>query len=93
MNIISLHTPIERLTRSPELAVISILETALNSCKIALLAANPDLAYGDIADLTRGSSSLKANAVLIASRRLAEALAAYRDALDREERRRGRMPF
>lgn len=93
MKTIALRMPIERLSRSPELASISILDAALYSCEIALLAANLDLAHGDIEDLPQNSSALRANVVLRASRRLANALADYRDALDREERRKAKKPL
>jgi len=91
MKTVALRMPIERFVRSPELASISILEVALYSCEVALLAANLDLAHGDIEDLPHGSSALRASAVLRASRRLANALADYRDALDREERREAKI--
>jgi hypothetical protein len=39
VNSIALRLPIERFARSPELASITTLEAALNSCEIALLAA------------------------------------------------------
>jgi hypothetical protein len=94
----SLSPPIERYARSPELASLTILEAVLNTSEVALLAAHPEVAHGALDICERGSSSMRAHSILIASRRLATALAAYREALGREERRQLRnlqrdLPF
>ncbi len=78
---------IERVARSPELASISILEAVLATCETALLAAHPEVAHGALDVCERGSSAMRAHAVLVAGHRLATSLAAYREALGREERR------
>jgi hypothetical protein len=78
---------IERVARSPELASISILEAVLTTCETALLAAHPEVAHGALDVCERGSSAMRAHAVLVAGHRLATSLAAYREALGREERR------
>jgi hypothetical protein len=84
---LSLRPPIERFARSPELAVLTILEAALATSDAALMAAHPEVAHGALDVCERGSSAMRAHAILVASRRLATALAAYREALGREERR------
>ena len=85
------------LERSPELAALAILETALSASEAALLASHAELYHRGLDGLRRGSSVLHANSVIIHARRLAAALASYRDALDRDDRRealaRNRMPF
>lgn len=85
------------LERSPELAALVILETALSASEAALLASYAEFYHGALDGLPRGSSVLRANAVVIHARRLAAALASYRDALDRDARReqraRDRMPW
>ena len=98
MNSLALRPPIERFARSPELASLAILEATLSTCETALLAAHPEVAHGALDICERGSSAMRAHSILIASRRLATALAAYREALGREERRQVRdrqrdMPF
>ena len=75
------------LERSPELAALAILETALSASEAALLASYAELYNGVLDGIPRGSSVLRANAVIIQSRRLATVLAAYRDSLDRDARR------
>lgn len=91
-----LTTP-PRFERSPELAPLEILDAALEVSQTALLAAHVELAHGDIDDSTRGSCAMRANAVIVQARRLAAALAAYREAVDRDTRRaareRCRLPF
>ena len=96
----SLRPPIERFARSPELAALSILDAALATSEAALMAAHPEVAHGAIDLCERGSSPMRAHAILVALHRLATTLAAYREALGREERRRVRerqrdrdMPF
>ena len=84
------------LERSPELAPLAILDAALSASEAALLAEHADLYNGATDDAPRGSSVLRANAIIVLARRLAAALVAYRDALDRDVRReksRHRMPF
>jgi hypothetical protein len=100
MNALSLRPPIERFARSPELASLAILEAALTTSEIALLAAHPEVAHGALDCCERGSSAMRAHAILVALRRLATTLAAYHEALGREERRHVRerqrdrdMPF
>ena len=78
------------LERSPELAALAILETALSASEAALLASYAELYHRGIDGLRRGSSVLHANSVIIHARRLAAALASYRDALDRDARRQHR---
>jgi len=87
VNALSLRPPIERFARSPELASLTILESVLATCEAALFAAHPEVAHGALDVCERGSSAMRAHAILVASRRLATALAAYREALGREERR------
>ncbi len=86
-----------RLERSPELAPLAILDAALSVSEAALLAEHADLYNGAIDAAPSGSSVLRANAVITHARRLAAALAAYREALDREahrdDRHRQRMAF
>ena len=85
------------LERSPELAALVILETALTASEAALLASYADLYNGAIDGIPRSSSVVRANSIIIHARRLAAVIAAYRDALDRDERRadreRSRRPF
>ena len=85
------------LERSPELAALAILEAALAASEAALLASYAELYNGALDGIPRGASVLRANAVIIHARRLAAALAAYRDSLDREARRgervRNRSPY
>lgn len=85
------------LERSPELAALAILEAALTASEAALLAAYAELYNGALEGIPRGASVLRANAVIIHARRLAAALATYRDSLDRdalrEERVRHRISF
>ncbi len=78
---------IDRVTRTPELASVSILEAVLATCETALLAAHPEVAHGALDVCERGSSAMRAHAILVTSHRLATCLAAYRQALGREERR------
>jgi hypothetical protein len=87
------------LERFPELAALAILETALTASEAALLASYAELYNGALEGIPRGSSVLRANTVIIHARRLAAALATYRDSLDRDarreerERHRTRTPF
>ena len=98
MNLTSLHLPVERYTRSPELAPLAILEAALGACEIAIFAAHAELAHGALDVMPKGSSTMRAHGLLIAGHRLAVALAAYCEALSREERQQRKsqdrhMPF
>ena len=86
-----LAMPVERFARSPELAALQILDDALRTCEVALLAAQPELAHGALDVAPRGSSPMRAHAVLVAAHRLAAAIAAYRQALGREERSTRKM--
>jgi hypothetical protein len=85
------------LEHSPELAPLAILDTALTACEAALLASYAEIYHGAIDAAPRGSSVLRANAIITHSRRLAAAIAAYRDAVDRDalraHRERQRNPF
>lgn len=79
------------------MAALVILETALSASEAALLASYADLYNGAIDGIPRGSSVVRANSIIVHARRLAAVIAAYRDALDRDERRadreRSRRPF
>lgn len=75
---------------APELAPLAILEVALLVCEASLLAANPELLHGQLDGHQRGSSAMRANTLIVQARRLSTALAAYRDAVDREARRQDR---
>ena len=92
-----LSLPVERFARSPELAALQILDAALTASEAVLLAAHPEVAHGALDVCPRGSSPMRAHSILVASRRLATALAAYREALGRDERRSRReqtyIPF
>lgn len=79
------------LERSPELAALAILDAALSASEAALLASYAELYNGALDGLPRGSAVLRANTVIIHARRLAAALASYRDSL--EERARERISF
>lgn len=78
------------LERSPELAALAILEAALTASEAALLAAYAELYNGALDGIPRGASVLRANTVIIHARRLAAALATYRDSLDRDALREQR---
>lgn len=79
-----------QLERSPELAALAILETALSASEAVLLVSYAELYNGEIDGVPRGSSVLRANAVIIHARRLATVIATYRDSLDRDAQRRER---
>lgn len=85
------------LDRWPELAALAILDAALSATESALLAACPAIRYGALEHASRGSTTLRANSIILQARRLAAAIASYRNAVDREARRgdRGllRLPF
>ena len=82
--------------RSPELASLAILDATLAVTETALLASF-GAGYDGSVDDTRRSSVLRANAIITQARRLAAAVAAYRDALQREalraERERRKRSF
>jgi hypothetical protein len=86
-----------RLEACPELAPLAILAVALTASEAALLASYPELYNGALDGALRGSSVLRAYAVIIRARRLAADIAAYQEALDRDARRmqrtRHRLPF
>ena len=75
------------LERWPELAPLAILEAALSVSESALLAACPELHCTTFERAPRGSTIPRASAVILQARRLAVALAAYRNAVGREARR------
>ena len=98
MTQLSLPPSIERLALSPQLTTLAILDAALSASESALLAAHPDIPLGTLCLCERGSAPMRAHSILIASRRLASALAAYRKALDKQQRlvlasRQRVMPF
>ena len=78
------------LERSPELAALAILDAALSASEAALLASYAELYNGALDGIPRGASVLRANTVIIHARRLAAALATYRDSLEREAHREQR---
>ncbi|MGC4113865.1 MAG: transposase [Myxococcales bacterium] len=90
---LKLLPPAQRLSRSPQLAALAILEAALGPCEEALLAAHDELAYGAAVVCERGPDAMRAHSVLVASRRLGAALAAYHEALGRSERKRLRERY
>lgn len=87
MKQLSVRLPVERYARSPELAPLAILDAALGACEVALFAAHQELAHGALDICPRGSSAMRAHGILVASQRLNVALASYRQALDKDERR------
>ena len=86
-----------RLEAAPELAPLTILEVALTACEAALLASYAEIYHGALEGSPRGSSAVRASSIITHARRLSAVIAAYRDALDREDRRadreRRRRPF
>jgi len=77
------------LERSPELAPLAILDAALTACEAALLASYAEIYHG-VGDTPRGSTLLRATALITQARRLGTALAAYREGLERDARREDR---
>lgn len=71
------------------LTALRFLEVALSSCEALLLGSHPELTWPG--SVPRGAASRASTAILI-SRRLAVALACYREAVQREQRRPDR-PF
>jgi hypothetical protein len=76
-----------RLEAAPELAPLAILEAALTACEAALLASWAEIYHGALHGSPRGSSAIRANSIITHARRLSAVIAAYRDALDRDQRR------
>jgi len=76
---------------APELATLAIFEAAATASE-ALLCSRHD-PFGHGADYSRypRSTEYRAYAVILLCRRLSAALAAYREALDRETRRAQRV--
>ena len=65
---------------------------------IRIFAAHAEVAHGALDVRPKGSSAMRAHGILVAGHRLAVALAAHREVLGREERRRRKyqdrdMPF
>lgn len=85
------------LEHSPELAPLAILDTALLATERALLAVYPEVYHGLLDRSARGSTPLRANAIILQGRRLAAGIAAYRHAAALEARRAERalrhVPF
>jgi hypothetical protein len=78
------------LEHSPELAPLAILEVALQASEYALLAVCPEIVHGAAGGGRRGFTTVRANALILQARRLAAAISAYRDALERDARRADR---
>lgn len=94
MRQLSLRLPSPNLLeRSPELATLAILDAALTASEAALLASYAELYNGALDGIPRGASVLRANTIIIHSRRLAAALATYRDSLDRKALRERARTF
>ena len=74
------------LDRWPELAPLAILDVALSASESALLSACPEIHIEAFVHSPRGSTTRRAYAVIFQARRLAAAIAAYRQALDRDAR-------
>ncbi len=85
------------LERYPELASLAILDTALSASEYALLAVCPEILHGSLDGAPLGPTVVRANTLILQARRLAAAIAAYRDAVERDARRvdraRQRAPF
>jgi hypothetical protein len=79
------------LEHSPELASLAILDAALLACEYAILASCPEIHHGALEDAARGSTTLRGHALILQARRLAAAISAYRDAVDRDARRADRQ--
>lgn len=91
MRQLHLRLPIPPLLESsPELAPLAILDAALSASEAALLASYAELYNGVLDGIPRGSAVLRARTIIAQARRLSVALAAYRDALDRDARREQR---
>jgi len=88
----AMHRPptLERFIPAPELAPLEILDSAITISEAALYAAYLELAHGDVDRAKRGSCVMRANAVIVHARRLSAAIAAYRNALDRDSLRAAR---
>ena len=79
------------LEDAPELASIAILDVALVACEGALLAANLDLFHGQLDGSPRNAQAMRAHMLIVQARRLGTALAVYREAVDRDARRRAEL--
>jgi hypothetical protein len=79
------------LEHSPELASLAILDAALAASEYAVLAACPEIHHGALQSAARGSTTLRGQALILQARRLAAAISAYRDAVDRDARRADRQ--
>lgn len=75
------------LEHNPELASLAILDAALAASEFAVLASCPEIHHGALEDAARGSTTLRGYALILQARRLAAAISAYRDAVDRDARR------
>jgi hypothetical protein len=78
------------LEHCPELAALAILDTALAASEYALHAVCPEIFHGTLDGAARDSTVVRANALILQARRLAVAIAAYRDAVERDARRADR---
>jgi hypothetical protein len=78
------------LEHCPELAALAILDAALCASEYALLAVCPEILHGASDGAPRGSTVVRANALILQARRLAAAIAAYRNAVERDARRADR---
>jgi hypothetical protein len=85
------------LERSPKLASLAILDAALAASEYAILASCPEIHHGALDDGARSSTTVRGHALILQARRLAAAISAYRDAVDRDARRadreRRRLPL
>lgn len=74
------------LGENPELAVLHILDRTLDTARLVLVAAHPQLNTGDPGEQPVDLEAFAAKNVLIAAHALQEVLALYRDATDAESR-------
>lgn len=82
--------PPSRLARDPELAVLAILDAAIDASEFALSSVHPVfLQRGSL----RGSPLHSAKAIVLHGKRLAAEIAGYRNAIERERRRNSDEPF
>jgi hypothetical protein len=75
------------LEQCPELAPLAILDVALSAVEYTLKAVCPEITYGTPNGATASSIIVRANALILQARKLAAAIAAYRDAVERDTRR------
>ena len=78
-------TPKE-LGENPELAVLHVLDRVLDTARLVLIAAHPQLNSGESSAEPVDLEAFAARNVLIAAHALQEVLALYRDATDAESR-------